>query len=152
MGKNAAKEVSSGLRAVDAVGLSRVNLEVIRQICVDQLLDKLDGVRKVHVVIPRAMYQKQMTLEIGNTVHHGIVAIHVDIRRREPEVALGINGVIILPVGHGGYSNPGAKAITVGQGVQGEGASPTPSPPSETFGVQLRIGAQGLIQRRDLVP
>ena len=62
MGKDAAKEVSPGLRAIDAVGLSRVNLEVIRQICVDQLLDKLDGVRKMHVVIPRAMYQKQMSL------------------------------------------------------------------------------------------
>jgi len=39
----------------------------------------------------------------------------------------------------------------LGQGVQGEGASPA-HPTSQTVGVQLRIGAQGLIERRYLVP
>ncbi len=65
MRQDASEEVSGRIGAVDAVGFARVELQIIGQICIDQLLNELDRILNVDVVIPRALNQQQTSLEVA---------------------------------------------------------------------------------------
>src|SRR5258707_12966335 len=105
----------------------------------------------MYIVVPRALNQKQMPLQVGGTVLHGVVAIDIVVQCRRTKIALGIDGVIVLPVGNWSYGSAGTKTVVMGQGIEGEGASPAPPPPAEAPGVKLWIRMQRLVEYRDLV-
>ena len=56
--QNGTIEMCSRFRAIDAVRLARIQLQVVGQICIDQFLNELDGVLQVHIVISRALHQQ----------------------------------------------------------------------------------------------
>ena len=64
----AAVQVSGGFGAVDAVGLARVELQIVGQIGIDQLLNELDRILKVYIVVSRALNQQQASLEVWRAV------------------------------------------------------------------------------------
>ena len=53
-------------------------------------------------------------------------------------IALGIDGVVVAPVGDGRHCNAGAETIGVRHCVEREGAAPAPSPPAQTPRIELR--------------
>src|SRR5512146_315758 len=71
-----------------------------------------------------------------------------DVFLRQAHVALGVGGVVQVPVGDGRDGNPGFESVTVRHGVQGHGAAETPSAPAESTGVELRKHLQRLVERR----
>src|ERR1700754_1502736 len=57
--QDAGVEMRPRIRSGNGVRLARIELQVVGKLCVDQLLDELDGVLQMHVVISGAMHQQQ---------------------------------------------------------------------------------------------
>src|SRR5271155_1750137 len=70
-------KVSARLGPRNRMCLSRVDLVVVWQVGVDQLLNELDRIRQVHVVIPGALDEQQMPLQIFSRIHDRLIAIRI---------------------------------------------------------------------------
>ena len=135
----------------DRVRLAREDLQVVRLSGLDQLLNVLDRVLNVYIVVSSAMAQQQPPLQMGGGVDHRKVAIAVGEILGQAHVALGIDGVVVAPIGHRRHGHAGAKTIGVRERIEREGAAPAPSPPAQALLVQLRILGQGCIQDGQLI-
>ena len=81
----------------------------------------------------------------------GTVTVAIGVVDRLSHVALGINRVVAAPVGYRRDGDARAKAVAMRHGVESERAAPTPSPPAQPLGVELRVSCQHLVERGHLV-
>ena len=106
---------------------------------------------QMYVVVPRALRQQQAPLQIVRARDERTVTIAIGVVDRLSHVALGINRVIVAPVGYRRDGDAGAKAVAMRHRIESERAAPTPSPPAQPLGVELRIFCQHLVERGHLV-
>src|ERR1700677_4746347 len=152
MRQDSGEEVRASFSAADAMRLTRIKLQIIRQVGIDQLLNELNGVLDVYVVISRALDQQQASLKISGCVVHRIITVDVRVHPRQTQVSLGIDRIVILPIRHRGDRHAGTKTVAMGERVQGEAPTPTPAPPPKPLGIELRMRLQSLVQSCDLIP
>ncbi len=149
--EDAVEELVARLGAGDGVGLAREELQVIGNAGVDEWLEELDGVGEVDVVVAGALGDEEAAFEVGGVGDGGVGGVDGSVGGGKAEVALGVGGVVVAPVGDGSYGDAGTDAVGMGHGVQGEAAAPAPAPPADALGIELRVAGEGLIERGDLV-
>ena len=82
--------------------------------------------------------------------HRGRV-VHGRLRCRQAEIALRVDGVVVAEVRDRRYGNTRAKPVGMGKCIQRKRAAPAPTPPAQPAAIQLRVAAQHLVARRQLV-
>ena len=122
---------------------SKYSEDVTRTI-VTQFRTEHTAVRVLHVLQPSAPAppqmapgyapelddQKKPALEIRRRINNREIAITAGIFDGQAQVSLGINRIIIAPVGDWGDGDAGAEAVRVRHGIERERAAPAPAPPT----------------------
>ena len=139
------------IAAGDGMGFARVELEIVGYLRFDEFLDVLDGVLHVDVVVAGAVDEEQAAVEFGGGVDDGEVLVAFGEVGGQAHVALGVDRVVVAPVGDGCDGDAGAEAVRVAEGVEGEGAAPTPTPPAEALGIKLRIAGKRGVDDGELI-
>lgn len=95
--RNAGKEVETRLSAVDKVVAVGVHLHVKLYAVLNVCLSHLCAVAEVYVIVCSAVNEEEVSVEICGSLE-GIDSITLIIFGWCAHVALGVNGVIILPI------------------------------------------------------
>ena len=92
--------VSTGL-AADAVAFLRVDDGLVGLAGLLEGIHHLEGVGEEHVVVLDVVQEQEAALEIGGGVDGGAVFVAFGVLEGGAEVALGVNGVVVAPIGDG---------------------------------------------------
>src|SRR5215469_9445831 len=133
---NAGKPVNARLWTRDAVRLVGVEHEIVLLPGVDQALDHLNGVLHMNIVVDGAVDFQQMAMQVIGEIYRRAFLVGSFIFREQATVALGVDGVVVMPVGdwsYGGYMT--LYALTHSERHV---AAVAPAPPGQAIAIQLR--------------
>src|SRR6266536_741155 len=82
-----------------------------------QLIQKLNSVRRVHVVIDSAVYQKKLSMQVLREIHGRALAVTFGIVLWGQHVTLSVDRVIVTPVGDCASRNPNLEGLTMGERI-----------------------------------
>ena len=126
--QNATKQVVAGVSTIDAVIAIGVDLHVKRLVGLHQRLRHFSAVAEMHIVIGSAVNEQEITMEFIHT-SYGIDSVVVSVFLGSTHITLGVNCVVILPVGRRSDSYSTTEhGTTVCHSHQSVETSKAPSP------------------------
>src|SRR6266705_5037486 len=87
-------------RISDSVTRLWINHQLHLLPCLLQLIQKLNSVRRVHVVIDSAVYQKELSVQVLREIYGRALAVTFGIVLWGQHVTLSVDRVIVTPVGN----------------------------------------------------
>ena len=98
-------ELEGGVATVDAVVAVGVDCHVELFVGLDKAFCQLVGVLYVYVVVCSTVAEKEVAFELADVVHGGIGVVAGSILCGRAHVAFGVNGIVVAPIGDGGYGD-----------------------------------------------
>ena len=130
------------LQARHRMRLLRVELHLERLTRALQRTGHLDGVLEQHVVVLHIVRDHQLPFKVLGLHRQGRVLVAVRIVLGQTHVALGIDAVVIMPIGYGCASDTGLEnARGIQKRVEGHKSAVTPSADSDARPVHDRLEA-----------
>ena len=101
------------------------------------------GVLKMHVVVTTAMHQQVAAAHFFHVVHRAVLVVAVRVLLRGAHETLGVDVVVIPPVGDGRHGYGRLEMIgTLGDGQRTQITAIAPAEHADAFGVHKRQAAQ----------
>ena len=99
--------------------------------------------RTMHVVVSKAMYQEVLARELRYVVDGTVVVVAAGVVLRQAHVALGVNAVVVAPIGDGGHSDRTLEHVsTLGDAQAAQVAAVAPTPDTDARGIHVRLLAE----------
>jgi len=93
------------------MGLSRIDLQIVRNLRLNQHLHKLNRVSDMHVVITRPMDQQEMSLQFRRRIDHREILILILRIFGTAKVPLRVDGIVTAPIRNRRERDPGREPV-----------------------------------------